>query len=257
MKKYISASQIKLYMTCPVQYYHTYIDIKSVPFQENIYMVYGTAVHFALETYFKTYLKTKTRLTLDEVLKAFNKKFEEEMDRINVDMFSNDTLIKSMYLASETTLNYYINKVAKNITPKASEQVFEIKLKHYPIIIKGYIDLITDEGYIIDFKTVGKTWKKQYNDKSLSENIQGALYAVAYRKMFKEKELGVRFDVMPRNDNRVYLMEATITDEYINYILEYATNMDKLNKQGVFVPNTSKCSQCPFKNICKKQIIVK
>ena len=60
--------------------------------------------------------------------------------------------------------------------------------------LKGYIDLIDDQHYIIDHKTSKRSFPKD----AVERDIQLTAYALAYRKLYRQDEKGVRLDAMIR-----------------------------------------------------------
>ena len=51
-KKSISYSQFALWEQCPYSWKLTYVD-KAIPFTDNIYTMFGTAMHEVLQEYLK------------------------------------------------------------------------------------------------------------------------------------------------------------------------------------------------------------
>ena len=255
MKKlvnYISASQISQFLFCPLAYKYSYIDgVQQDP--PGIYMIYGTAIHEALAHNFRQKIKSREDLSWEEVFKKYLDVFETESSKIN---FSDGVLKRSFQLSAERTLDYYLGNVAPTLQPKCVEQKFELKLKHFPITIMGFIDLITEDGLIIDYKTVGKDWKRKYTLYELDKNFQATMYASAFRKMFKSKEKAIRFDILPRYEAEAHLKVTTRTEEQVLNFLKFATDIEKIIELGVFMPNLASCSRCQFKDTCNKRAFI-
>jgi len=250
---YWSASQIGTFLTCPIAYRNLYVV--GMPQQPpNIYMVYGTAIHKALEINFKQKIKTGKDLSVDVVYAHFWKAFQKE--QLQVTDRVNPAVIRSMELAATDSLGYYIKNIAPDIQPKEVEFRFEVKMKNFPITLVGYMDLITVDGVIRDYKTAGKDWKRKFSTLEVGKSMQLTLYAAAYRKLFKQKEKGLVFDVMPRCESETFVRETTRTDEQVLQVLKLATDIEKIVKLGVFVPNYTSCSQCEFRHSCEKRPIV-
>jgi len=253
MKKncdYISASQIGTFMACPLAYKYIYVDgAQRMP--PNVYMSYGTAMHAALAFNYEQKIKSRKDLHVHEVETKFLLVFNQECQENN---YSED--LSKFYLPAENTLYYYMKEVAPKIQPTHVEYKFEIKLKHFPITIMGYIDLITEDGDIRDHKTAGKSWKSQYTPSKLRNNIQATMYAAAYRKLFKKPEKGIFFDVLPRHESMMYPKETQRTEAQIMSLLNSAASIESIVKLGVFVPNHNSCSTCPFKDGCNREIYV-
>jgi putative RecB family exonuclease len=258
MKKpvnYISASQIGTFLTCPLAYKKNYLEgRKKLP--PNIYMSYGTAVHHALAENYKQKIESKKDLSFKEVYELFTAKFDDEVSKYSRTFVCRTGTADTLRLAAGNSLDWYMKNVAPTIQPKLVEHKFEIKLKNFPITIMGYIDLVTDDDIVVDHKTAGKNWRRQYMPSIVDKNIQLTLYAVAFRKLFKRAEKGVRFDVITRDDNKTYPRGSIRTEKQILDLLKMATKIEQIIELGVFIPNFHSCSQCPYKDECDKQIFV-
>ena len=245
---YISASQIKKFGYCPILYKHDYVD-GGERMPPNIYMLYGTAIHKALEYNFKQKIKSRKDLPHQEVYAKFEEVFDEETDKHNI---YRDATYSMMIFQAQGTIEQYITEVAPDLQPLYVEYEFELKLKNFPITIKGYIDLITEDGRIIDYKTSGKSWKSQYRQTSVDKDIQLTLYSAAYRKAFGKVETGAEFHILPRGENQCYIRGTTNSEAEVIHILQQATIIEKIVELGVFMPNLSSCSTCALKDSCPK-----
>lgn len=252
MKKpvdYISASQIGTFLTCPLAYKKNYLEGRE-KMPPNIYMAYGTAMHSALAFNYEQKINSRKDLDVKDVMGVFVTKLEEESSKYG--LYDDDAL----YLSADNTLHHYMKEVAPHIQPKLVEHKFEIKLSNFPITIMGYIDLVTEDDIVIDHKTAGKNWKTKYRPDIVGKNMQLTLYAIAFRKLFKRAEKGVRFDIMPRHDGRCYFRETQRTEEQIIELLNMATKIEQIIDLGVFIPNLQNCSTCPYKEECDKEIFM-
>jgi CRISPR/Cas system-associated exonuclease Cas4 (RecB family) len=247
---YLSISQLKQFLYCPVAYFKIYYEgAEQMP--PNIYMIYGIAIHEALALNFRQKIESKNDLSADILKSEFNSVVERECTKHNLQMPID--MLTDGYFA----LDYYMEHVAPKIQPIKVEENFKIKLKNYPITIMGYIDLIEEKGLVIDHKSAGKSWRRTWNQPIVNKDIQLTLYAVAYRKLFKKRELGVGIDILPRDKQIPYhRIITTRTDAQIKELLELMTNMEKICQLGVFAPNMGGCKDCPFKDTCTKQVIL-
>jgi len=256
MKKqdYVSSSQIAKFMSCPIAFKYHYED--GIKQDTNIYMEYGSAIHHALAYNNMQKVKTKKDENVDILYKKFCEYLKKECKKrygwLNSDIY-NDMLIMG-----EIILEKYLKEIAPNYQPLYVEQKYEIKLKHFPITILGYIDVIMDNGEVWDYKTVGKTTKKNWVQKEVDKSFQLTFYSSIYRKKYQKIEKGLSIVTLPREAKPVITkVDTTRTQDDILYILEFASLMDEVCKKGVYVPNLKNCSQCFYNKMCKKQIIIK
>jgi putative RecB family exonuclease len=258
MKKpvnYTSPSQIGTFLTCPLAYKQLYLDGAERE-SANIYMDYGTAIHYALarNNYFKK--ATKGDKSLSEVVSEFKFKFLEETQKNKLEHCVDETVRRSLVLEGENTLENYMKYFAPDIMPLEVEYKFEIALKHFPITIMGFIDLITEDGFIWDYKTVGKSYKTQWNQRTVDSNMQLTCYSAAYRKLMGKEEKGVCIALLPRMTPYFETIDSFRTQDQILQFLNLATDIEKIIELGVFMPFKESCPQCQFKNTCTKRLYI-
>jgi hypothetical protein len=246
---YISASQISQFLFCPVAYYKIYYE-RAEKMPPNIYMIYGSAIHEALAYNFKQKITSRKDLPVKEVLEVFKTCFIKELDKYSI--YKNIVIQREGYKC----LEHYMSNVAPNIQPVMVEEKFEIPLKNFPFTIMGYIDLVDENGFIIDHKSAGKNWRSKWKKPNVDKDMQLTLYAVAYRKLFKKRETGLCIDILPRDKILYHRIKTCRTDEQIMNLLNLMTNMEKICQLGVFAPSLNNCNDCPFAITCKKQMIL-
>jgi hypothetical protein len=94
--------------------------------------------------------------------------------------------------------------------------------------VKGHIDLIDDQRYIIDHKTS----KRSYPEDAAEKDIQLTAYSMGYRALHGEDEKGVRLDVMVRtNKPKIQPLEAARTESDIYRFLRLAKQVERGDKR--------------------------
>ncbi len=252
---HVSPTQIGQFYFCPVSYKYYYVDGIKPEFRDNIYTVYGSALHEALAfNYNQKILSRKDLNYLELYNDIFLKEFEKGVNKLRIP--AHDYQYREMIVVTEMVMKNYMEKIAPGIQPILVEHRFEIALKKYPIKIVGIFDLVTEDGFVIDHKTAGKTYKKTWTQKAVDGNLQFTFYAAAYRKMFGKKEAGIRADIIPRLAGvDPMIITSQRSDDDIRRILDTATAIEKITAFGMFIPNTANCGVCPLKNTCPKQVI--
>lgn len=244
----ISASQITTWLFCPVSFRLNY-ELKE-RIKPSIYMVWGKALHEALEKNYKQKITSKKDLVLSEVYQTFVESFEQGVKKC---IAPPNSSIESMLLTAENVLAKYLEEIAPKIQPKFVEYEFKLKLKKYPITIHGFIDLITENEIIKDYKTVGKT-NKDWTQYKADDSIQLTLYSAAYRKMFLKREQGIEIDLIPRDNKPIFKTLCTSrTDEQVDYVLHLATVIQELKNKRLFYPYLQNCRQCPYAFVCPRK----
>ena len=248
---YLSASQIGTFLTCPLAYKYMYVDgIKKS--DASVYLLYGKALHSALAVNFGQKIESKKDLDVDSVFGEFEKEFKKGLAKGVDNPYGTST--DSMLAIAENVLGDYLKFKAPTIQPKLVEYEFKVKLKKYPVILYGFIDLITEDDQIIDFKTVGKSTKGNWTQDVVNNNLQLTTYAVAFRKTFDRQEKCLRIDLIPREVNPMFkTIETTRSQEQVVSLLELANKIEQIITLGVFFPNLTQCVGCSFRDTCKKR----
>lgn len=145
-------------------------------------------------------------------------------------------------------LKTYYSDVAGKIQPVKAEQGFLISVDGIDKPLMGYIDLIDEDGYIIDHKVS----KRSMSEAAAHTDPQLTAYSLAHRKLTGQKEKGLRFDVMVRT--KTPKIQQIVThrgeDNYrrLGKLLKHA---DMAIRSGIFYPNEDYlCSTCGYKSWC-------
>ena len=228
----ISFSAMNNYFSCERGFYYGYV--KHFP-QETSLTAYGDAgscVHKVLESYDKS--TDELILMFDDVWK------EKKLDTTNRGMF-NRLLKKEQYIQSiiiGKSRNYDIDK---------HEERLEFKYRGYNI--KGFIDVITKDETVIDWKTSSKP-SDDYKE-------QMKFYAMLYYQKYKR---------LPKNFIIDYIKIDQISEDIIsmNEVKETKVKIDKFiddveskMKFSDWKFNQDSCFFCPYKNRCKHDMVKK
>jgi DNA helicase-2/ATP-dependent DNA helicase PcrA len=238
----LSRQQIDDYYSCPQKYYlaHTV----KIPLLENHYLVYGTAIHAALNLYFSKKLRGE-KATIEDVLEIYKKSFvgsgfisrEHEDQRYNQGI---ETLIKFINYAE-----------TDNRIPHAVESSFEFNCGE--VKVNGRYDLIyqsNKEFEICDFKT-SEVKSQKDADSRIKKSTQMQIYALSWFKQrgsipkttlfFIEPSLKAEYTFSPN--------DLTKTEEMI---LEVKNGISA----GEFSakPNSRECGYCAYKDICPESL---
>jgi len=245
---YISASQFVQWVDCNLFYKYIYVDDLPVRNPGNVYTAYGSAFHKALEVNYRQKIKSKKDLKPKELLSVFNTEYSKQLETAVIARWEKPEVLR---LQGENAVYRYMEEVAPKYQPIAVEKKFEITMKNYPITIYGIIDLITDDGIIIDHKTVGK--KPTWTEKKAGSSVAMTLYSTAYRKMYDKAEKHVQFDLLPREETQDYtFLKSTRTNKDVITLLEAFSTMDRMVKEDIWIPNLNNCHNCPLKDNCNQ-----
>ena len=121
-------------------------------------------------------------------------------------------------------LTTYHENLAPKIQPVEVEREFLLDTGVTELPLKGYIDLIDDQHYIIDHKTSKRSFPKD----AAERDIQLTAYAMAYRKLYGQDERGVRLDTMVRTKQpKIQQLKATRTQADIERFLRIAEKVEQ------------------------------
>jgi len=178
----ISASRITLYRLCAKKYYYTYINKSDSQGVENVYTLFGTALHKAIEGYYRA-----------ESEQSATAIFQEEfMGQLTT---WQDTAMDVRDLEMGDTLFVEGKKILKSLNwdqfkPIETEYRFLLPFPaQSPICyVDGIIDMIDDTDRIIDHKS--KKGKKP-DLVAMQHDPQFILYYWAFQQIYKRNPMGV------------------------------------------------------------------
>lgn len=157
----LSATKIQTYMTCPTWYKYRYIQ--GVSDRPNVYGLFGSAMHKAIEQWYSD--GKDPHITLQEKMSDihWDTQFIEQASRLTAQGHS---MLDTLDLAEHIPVD--LEKYFNLPYPNAENAI---------CTIQGYIDVATDK-YIVDWKT-GKEKPTKLND-----NIQFIIYYWAFEQLY-------------------------------------------------------------------------
>lgn len=234
----LSRAQIDDYYTCPKKFYFAHV-IK-IPLLENQYLMYGTAVHAALDHYFSRKLKGE-KPTLAQLHDDYTKAFK------NVGFISRDQEDLRYQQGLQTLARFLAEDNQKPTIPTDVETPFEFAEKKVKII--GRYDLVVgkDENVEIkDFKTSNVTDQKEA-DRRIKSSTQMMIYALSWFEKFK---------IIPKT-TLVFIESGLVGSKTFSIKdLEHTKEMifavaDGIRKNDMSAkPDAYQCKQCPYNDIC-------
>lgn len=234
----LSRQQIDDYITCPKKFY--YAHIIKIPLLANQNLMYGTAIHSALDRHFNRKIRGEKT-----TLKLLQNDFKEAFDNIGFISREHEDLrlkqgLETLHLFYQVDQNY-------PRIPLSTEERFEFAEKD--IKINGRYDLVFKEGdkfEICDFKT--SDIKKQTDaDRRIKESTQMKIYALAWAE---------KHNTIPKTT--LYFLESGLKGEtlYTEKDLEDTRTMILKANEGIrsnqmpAKPNYLQCRWCPYRDLC-------
>lgn len=199
-KGYLSPSQIDMYLRCPMQYKHRYVDgIVSPP---GIALVEGSSHHEALALNNQNKIKTGDDLGEGEVVDAFAASFEKR--KVEIEDWEGED-VDTVVGRGRKMIKAYMSDFAGSFRPVKQE--FDVSAKVGDVEVRGITDAsgaVKERPTIVDYKTVSRS-KSQAE---LESSLQLSFYAMV------ESETGdVDFDVGYVN----LLKSGKVNPQFIGY----------------------------------------
>ena len=234
----LSRQQIDDYHTCPKKFY--YAHVVKIKLLENFNLMYGTAIHSALDHYFNKKIRNE-KTSLEDLFKYYQDAFK------NVGFITREHEEKVFQNGRETLARFYNNDQKEKLVPASIEQSFEFL--EGGLKINGRYDLIyKHEGKveIRDVKT-SRIEESKDADRRIKESTQMMIYALSWYKKYNE---------IPQTT--LYFIESNLKGSitFKSKDLEKAANMIREVEEGLrnnkmnAKPDKRQCKYCPYKDIC-------
>ena len=199
--KHISYSSISTYNKCPKLWELQYLR-KAIPFTQNIYTCFGTAMHETIQEWLKVMyydtVKAANDINLHDLLyqnmiKAY-KSGKAQMDHTH---FSTQDELTQFWVEGKHILDFLVKKRAAYFSTKTM-QLAGIETLLYQelrpgVMFKGLVDLVfynknSDTWTIVDIKTSTSGWRD-----SQKKNPNLTAQVILYREFFA-KQFGIDKD---------------------------------------------------------------
>lgn len=238
----LSRQQIDDYFSCPKKFYFAHV-IK-IPLLENHYLMYGTAIHAALDHYFSRKINGDTP-TLQSLLLDYETAFR------NIGFITREQEDLRKSAGIETLTRFFDEDSKDNSMPTQVEAVFEFNENN--IKVNGRYDLVfgaDKDSEIRDFKTSDVREQKDA-DKRIKASTQMQIYALAWFE---------KYGVIPKTT--LHFIESGLRGEIVfkqsdlektkGMIFEVATGIRAGDMSAK--PDQQQCRLCPYKDICPEAV---
>jgi len=210
--KHISYSSLSIYNKCPKKWELMYLR-KQVPFTQNIYTCFGTAMHETLQTYLEVLyhdkVKTANEIDIDQLLyDNIIQSYKSSKAQNGHTHFSTAEQLTEFWLDGKHILEYIKKKRAAYFSTKTAKLAGIETLLYQQIrpgvMFKGLVDLIfyhptTDRWTVMDIKTSTRGWNDSYK-KNSNLTAQVILYREFFAKQFNidPSKIDVEFFIVKR-----------------------------------------------------------
>lgn len=188
--QYLSYSSINLFLTCGEAWRRKYV-VKE-PQSSTPALVFGSALHGAIEEYIKQ--RNSEYLMPFSLQTNFEAQWAGALERDSNCEWGADTPEQHYNEGLRLLSNPELQQMVNRLTPLRDEaglwierEVF-LRVPGVPVPIKGYIDIVTNDGVPGDFKTSAQSWTQ---DKAKAE-LQPLFYLAAMNQLGRDSP-GLRF----------------------------------------------------------------
>lgn len=188
-ESHVSVTQIRTCLRCSLQYLFRYVCDLVVPPTGDL--PFGRTVHEGLQENSRQKIRNQQDLPARQAREIFSDSWDRQVQET---VFGEDEKPGQFKEQGVRLLTAYIAEVAPNVQPVEVERELLLETGATELPLKGYIDLIDDQGYIIDHKTS----KRSFPPHTVEKDLQLTACAFAYRSLCGQPGRGVRLDVMVR-----------------------------------------------------------
>jgi DNA helicase-2/ATP-dependent DNA helicase PcrA len=235
----LSFRQMDDYATCPLKY--QYIHVWRVPLLTHHRVVFGSAVHKAVQHHFQARLAGQP-FSEDDLVQAFRAAWVSEG-------FLSREHEEQRQQAGETMLRRFHQADARDpLHPTAVEQDFAFYLGDTRVV--GRYDLVVEDGgrvTLLDFKTGNVDEPGKAEDRA-KESVQLDLYALAHLKT--RGRLPDRVELRFLETGLVGGRQPTMEDAARTEAAVHEVASSLRRREFPARPSYMACGQCPFRDIC-------
>lgn len=257
-RAYISFSQLSLMRACPRKFAFQYVEHVEPDFAPSS-LVFGGAIHSALEAFFRAQLEGAT-LGPSELLVQFRQAWAYQTVKEGkplVVRFGKTEDEGSLVNLAERIFAAFLNSPVAS--PKGAiigvEEQLTVTLADDLPDLLAKVDLVTqtDDGlHVVDFKTSRSRWTEA---KAQEGSDQLVLYALSTAPLAAQLSLPVRlhFAVFTKAKHPVVqVLPVSVGQDRTATLTASVHQVWAAAKAGHFYPNPSPqhCTTCPFKSRC-------
>jgi DNA helicase-2/ATP-dependent DNA helicase PcrA len=235
----LSHLQVDDYETCPLKY--KYVHILRVPIMRHHAVVYGSAIHHAVQEYLRRKAQGIT-MTLEELLHVFESAWVSE------GFLTREHEEQRFETGRSALRRFYEEEEANGVAPTFVEKEFCFFIENNRVI--GRWDRVDEkEGAtrIVDFKS-SQVHSQKEADKRTKESLQLHIYALAYRRAFQKTPDWVELHFLDSGlVGRHAVTEADMEDA-VERIMDAARGIRARKFEAA--PEYMSCQYCAYNSIC-------
>jgi putative RecB family exonuclease len=250
-RRLISTSQVQAYLACPLKYRFQYVEKIPKSFRPAA-LAFGSCVHVSVEWFHRERLAGRLP-ELTDVLEIFEADWLTQTAEPL--LYGEREDFDALMHKGREMLRLYVSETATRRAPAAVEDPFEVSLvdpesgQELEVDLRGIVDLIEDDGTLVDLKTAGRTMDAD----GLERHLQLSTYALAYLLLYG-KIPPLRLDMLLKTRQpRLERLPATRTLPELSWTAQLIREVADAIETQHFFPNPSwRCSDCEYLAHCQK-----
>lgn len=266
----VSPTQLRAYSWCPLAYRYRFRDhLRCPPTPESLL---GSALHAMMEVNFRFKRKAHDDLPIEALEEVFDGIWDRDLPaESDGSRFSREEFDVARELGY-TMIGFFRRTVALNIKPHLVEHRFKFMMDGVPVPIIGQVDLVDTSGTVIDHKTAGSLYDKNY----LQHDLQLFCYSLGYTLVREGMRLRegqipsarrlspVRVDVILRSPTpelqQLFRSYSDVDIESISANIRFLASGIISNDFEPFWSRDEqddawrKCASCDFETVCDRSL---
>jgi len=252
IRDYLSYSAVRTFQSCPLKYRFRYVDGLAEDCVSSS-LIFGSAIHAAVEFYFRQQLCHESLPSLDTLLDVYQQSWSDRAED-NIQYGKSETQDALHELADRMLRRFLDSELTQ---PEGriigiEEEFRGVLIPGLPDLL-GYVDLLleTDDAVIVrDFKTSRSQWDQQ---QATDQSDQLLLYADLVRKVIPGKQLRLQFAVLTKaRDPKIQLLETPFDEGKLDRTKRIFESVWSAIQSGHFYPSPSpmQCPSCGYRTQC-------
>jgi len=240
---HLSFYQIDDYLTCPLKY--KYVHILRVPLLPNHAIIYGSALHKAVQIYSVAKLN-KQPFTEKDLLKVLEKSWSPQ------GFISREHEEQRLAVAKKSLQEFHQRELASNRLIKYVEEEFSIPKEN--VIVRGRwdrVDEVAGKIHIVDYKS-SEVKEQKKADQKAKTSMQLNIYALVWQEKFGELPHQVELHFLESG----LIGAITPTQKGVGSTWDKILTVEEGIRAGNFKPKPSAftCNYCAYSEICPASI---
>ena len=257
----LSPSSMRAYERCPYMYHLRYTERIRVP--NTAAQLLGRAVHAVIETYYKQKRRGGEVLDTEAAFDVLDDALDATLHELDE---AGREEIEELRELGYDLVEYYVEEVAPHIRPHLIEKRFSFNVPGVDVPIVGYVDLVDQEGTVIDHKTSASPFPADY----LAQDVQLLTYSLGYNALRSgaRQRPGqlplihmlppVRLDILIKGDEITYQrLDFRYAQEHVDRYVERVNAVAAGIRAADFrpfwqirEPDPAVCQYCDFNSVC-------